>query len=275
MNGYPNDWLALMLLVFLLGMRHGMDADHLATIDGITRSNAALRPRLSRWSGFLFSLGHGLTVIAIAIAVSLSAGHWTTPEWLDAVGGGISIAFLLVLGAWNIHSVLTAPPTAAVSITGLRGRLFPGLKRVGHPFLIALVGALFALSFDTVSQVALFSLTASSMAGAAFCLALGLAFMLGMMVTDGLNGVWSAWLMMRGNRLARAGSRFMGLVVGGLSVLVGLYGLARMLFPAVAGYAEGRELLLGCAVVAVVTLSALAAIILVPEEAPQTSQTSG
>ena len=31
----------LVALAFVLGMKHGMDADHLATIDGLTRFNAA------------------------------------------------------------------------------------------------------------------------------------------------------------------------------------------------------------------------------------------
>ena len=31
----------LVALAFVLGLKHGMDADHLATIDGLTRCNAA------------------------------------------------------------------------------------------------------------------------------------------------------------------------------------------------------------------------------------------
>ena len=33
---------------FLLGLKHGLDPDHLAAIDGLTRFNAARRPRLAR-----------------------------------------------------------------------------------------------------------------------------------------------------------------------------------------------------------------------------------
>ena len=33
----PTDFNALAAVVFLLGMRHGFDADHLATIDALTR----------------------------------------------------------------------------------------------------------------------------------------------------------------------------------------------------------------------------------------------
>ncbi|MHB8167493.1 MAG: HoxN/HupN/NixA family nickel/cobalt transporter, partial [Sulfuricella sp.] len=57
MENLPHDWLALLALVFVLGLKHGFDPDHLATIDGLTRFNAANnKPHLSRWSGLLFSL---------------------------------------------------------------------------------------------------------------------------------------------------------------------------------------------------------------------------
>jgi high-affinity nickel-transport protein len=52
-----------LVLVFILGLRHGMDADHLAAIDGFSR----LRP--SRWNGVLFGLGHGLVVTLLALLV--------------------------------------------------------------------------------------------------------------------------------------------------------------------------------------------------------------
>lgn len=48
MESAAGDWFALLGLVFMLGLRHGLDADHLATIDGLTRFNA---PRRRRWLG--------------------------------------------------------------------------------------------------------------------------------------------------------------------------------------------------------------------------------
>ena len=49
MDALPDNAAALATLVFLLGVKHGLDADHLATIDGLTRHNALVRPRLARW----------------------------------------------------------------------------------------------------------------------------------------------------------------------------------------------------------------------------------
>ena len=67
MSPLPADNFALVLLVFVLGVKHGFDADHLATIDGLTRFNARANPRWARFCGTLFSLGHGAVVIAIAL----------------------------------------------------------------------------------------------------------------------------------------------------------------------------------------------------------------
>ena len=43
-----SDSLALVLLVFVLGLKHGFDADHLAAIDGLTRYNLRQAPARAR-----------------------------------------------------------------------------------------------------------------------------------------------------------------------------------------------------------------------------------
>ncbi|MHB8667631.1 MAG: HoxN/HupN/NixA family nickel/cobalt transporter [Burkholderiales bacterium] len=260
----PNDWLALLAVVYALGLKHGMEPDHLATIDGITRGNAARNPRLARWSGFLFSAGHGAIVILVAIGVGLLARRWQAPAWLDMLGAWISIAFLYALGLLNLHSVFATPAGALVAPAGPKSRLLGRLLRVSHPVLIAAVGALFALSFDTVSQVALFSLTATSLSGWGFSIVLGTAFTLGMMTTDGVNGLWVARLLARADRRALVASRAMGLAVAGLSLLVGSYALARLFLPAIAGHAPRHELLLGCAAAGIVGLSFVIGLRLAP-----------
>ncbi len=255
MNALPNDWLALLTMVYALGLRHGMDPDHIATVDGITRANAARKPGLARWAGFFFSAGHGAIVILVAVGVGLASHAWQAPAWLDAAGAWISIGFLCLLGFANLYGALATPCGQLVAPAGLKSRLFGRLAQVSHPALIAAVGALFALSFDTVSQVALFSLTAKSLAGWGFSLLLGVVFMLGMMTTDGVNGLWVAKLLARADRRALVASRTMGLAIAGLSLLVASYGLARLFAPAIAAPAPAHEFALGCAAVAIVAAS--------------------
>lgn len=257
MESLPLDSPSLVALVFLLGLKHGFDADHLATIDGLTRFNARSRPRLARLCGTLFSLGHGAVVLAVAVGASLLSRGWQAPEWLELSGAGISILFLLGLGVLNLGAVLAAPRDAVVRPQGLKGRWLGRLAEVSHPAGVALVGALFALSFDTLSQAALFAVAGGSGAGGGALRAAGLAgcFVLGMLVADGANGFWIARLIARADGVARIASRVMALAVAGMSLLVAAYGLARLLSPRIEAWGEGKELLLGAVVVTVMAAS--------------------
>jgi len=273
MENLPNDWLALLALVFALGLKHGFDPDHLATIDGLTRFNAASnKPRLSRWSGLLFSLGHGAVVTTVAVLVGILARKWEIPVWVEGLGAWISILFLLALGAANLAAVLRTHPGQMVRMVGLKGRWLGRLSQTSHPAMIALIGALFAFSFDTLSQTALFSLTASNMAGWLFSAALGMVFMLGMIATDGLNGLWVSRMINKADQRAQIASRVMGLAVGGLSILVGLFGIAKYFFPGIAARSEGHEMLMGIAVIATVALSYFLALRLVAASSPLPSK---
>jgi high-affinity nickel-transport protein len=245
MESMPHDWPGLVMLVFILGLKHGMDPDHLATIDGLTRFNAERRPRVSRWSGFLFSLGHGAVVTLVAGVVAAMTGEWSAPAWLEDLGASISIVFLLALGSVNLRAVFRAAPHELVRSVGIRGRWLGRLSEASHPVVIAAVGAAFALSFDTISQAALFSLTALHLAGWVFATTMGLIFMLGMMVTDGVNGLWVARLLRRADRRALVASRVLSLSIGLLSIAIAALGLARYLSPEFARAIESAGMLMG------------------------------
>ncbi len=256
----PSDWSYLLILTFVLGMKHGFDADHLATIDGLTRFNARARPRMARYCGMLFSLGHGAVVVGIALGISVIAGQWAVPEWFGVLGALVSIAFLVALGSLNLAAVLRAGPQEVVQPVGLKGRLLGGLGQASQPLLVAVVGALFALSFDTLSQAAFFALTATQFGGWQHALVLGLLFTVGMLLSDGINGLWIARLIARADQVALVASRVMGLVVSGVSLLVAGFGVAKLLLPAVDAWSEGKELIFGFALVAIIAISFVAAI---------------
>lgn len=259
MDTAQHQLMSMSLLVFLLGLKHGFDADHLATIDGLTRFNARSQPRLARYCGVLFSLGHGAVVVAIALAVSTLAQHWQTPGWLETFGAWVSIAFLFSIGLLNVRAVLRATPGEVVRPVGLKGRFLGRLLEAASPGLVALVGALFALSFDTISQAALFALTATQFGGWQDALLLGLLFMLGMLVTDGVNGFWISRLISRTDRIAAIASRIMSLAVAGVSLMVGAFGVMKMTSPVVDAWSHGNEFFLSLAVVAAIAASFLLA----------------
>lgn len=226
MSALPVDWLSLTALVFLLGLKHGFDPDHLVAIDGFTRTSR------SRWCGLFFSLGHGVMVTLVALTVAVAASDWQPPGWLERLGAWISISILLALGSANLLMVLRARPGRPVSLVGLRGRwLAQRLGRSSHPVVIASVGAAFALSLDTISHALLFSLTGVSIAGWIFALALGLLFTLGMVATDAVNGWWVAKMVAGADRRAASASRAMSIAIAFLCLALAAGGLAKYPLP--------------------------------------------
>src|SRR5213592_626550 len=172
------DILGLAALVFVQGLKHGVDPDHLVAIDGFTRSSR------SRWCGLFFSLGHGVVVTLIGV--------------------------LLALGIANLLAVLRAAPGVPVPLVGLRGHwLSERLAGASHPAVIAAVGAAFALSFDTISHALVFSMTGASLAGWFFAAVLGVVFTCGMAVTDAASGLWVARLVRSADQRAASASRIM------------------------------------------------------------------
>lgn len=171
----------LLPLVFALGLRHGLDADHLAAIDGLTR----VRP--SPWNGALFALGHGAVVTVLAVGAShVLAGvdvSWLSP-WL----------FLLIAGV-NLYRLARPAPTPLAG-----GRLL----NLGP----AALGVILAVGFETSSQ-----LSALALANQTAPLLLGAVFTLGMLCTDGLDGVLASRVVRAGGTRAARASRAMGWAV--------------------------------------------------------------
>lgn len=253
----PHDFISLALIVLMLGIKHGLDADHLAAIDGLTRYNAQTRPRLSQMAGVLFSLGHGVVVIGVALGVSTLAQAWRAPPWLASFGAWVSISVLTLLALINIASVMQTPRHESASLVGWRSGVFAHLLRAGSPWMVMGVGTLFALSFDTVSQATLFAVTATQFGGWQPALLLALLFIGGMLLTDGVNGWWISRLIRRSDETARVASRVMALAVSGVSLLTAALGVATQTVPDVDTWAEGKELWFGAAIIMVAFASYL------------------
>lgn len=253
-----NSWLALMFLAFTLGMKHGLDADHLATIDGLARFNARRNRKVARWCGFLFSAGHGAVIITGSLLVWILAARWEVPPWAEDLGAWISIGILTLLGLVNLRAVLMTPTHEVVHSVGIKGRFLGHLQQTANPLLIFSIGALFALSFETLSQINLYALAAAQFGGWRHALALSVAFTLGMMATDGINGLWISRLMRRTDQIAPLASRVMGLTVAALSLVVAAFGLAQYVSPDIAAWGEAKALYFGWGVVAVIAVSFVA-----------------
>jgi high-affinity nickel-transport protein len=143
----------MIALVFMLGLRHGFDPDHLVAIDGLTRSTK------SRWCGLFFSLGHGVVVTLIGVAVAVAVTEWQAPAWLERAGALSSVVLLLALGFANLLALVRAPRGHRVPLIGLRGRwVAERLARASHPALVASIKH--AIPGPALSLVALLAITA-------------------------------------------------------------------------------------------------------------------
>jgi nickel/cobalt transporter (NiCoT) family protein len=254
-DALPSDFLALALVVLLLGVKHGFDADHLAAIDAITRYNARTRPNLARCAGSLFSLGHGVVVVLVAVGVSLLARQWQPPAWLGLTGAWISIAVLSLLGALNIRSAVVVPAGQAAALVGWRSGAFARLLKAASAPMVLAVGMLFALSLDTVSLATLFAVAGTRHGGVAPALGLALAFIAGMLLTDGINGWWIARLVQRADRAADVAARTMALAVAAVALLTAGLGVARLSWPGFDAWADGKAAWFGAAVIVLVVAS--------------------
>lgn len=210
-----NSYGLLILMAIVLGMRHAIDLDHLATIDAMTRCIAP--SSWSKYVGSLFSLGHGLIVIGISAIVGTCQLNLQFSPWLKDIGSWISIFFLLLFGILNFYFLLRTQSEAPFSLKGhVFSKMFKGPL---HPCMVMLIGALFAISFDTMSQVALFSLSAVTMGGWILAVILGGCFTLGMIFADGFNG----WIVAH---ILGISSRYSRIVYQGLSIIIGIFSVS-------------------------------------------------
>ena len=227
MQDMPTDVFALIALVFAFGLKHGLDPDHLATIDGLSRFNASSKPWLAKSAGILFSIGHGLIVTAVVVTVSLLPGRLLLPGWLEGFGTAVSIVTLLMLAALNLHASFNRYDALAKPV-GLKSWL---RIRSGHPLLVLGIGALFALSFDTLSLATFFSFAAVHVSFETYAFVLGIVFTCGMIVTDGMNGILTARFIRQSETRALIASRVMSFTIGSVSLLVAVSLVSRLILP--------------------------------------------
>lgn len=226
--------MTLILIVFILGIRHGLDADHLAFIDGQTRYNWQVGSPIARWVGTLFSFGHGLVVASIAIILGLFTKNFEFPLYFGTFATWIAITSLLIIGTFNVINLLeTKASNSHYHIKGIKGKFIPRiLRETTNPFLIILIGGLFALAADTVSQTAVWALAAANSSGY-LSLILGPVFMLGMMITDTIDSWIAHRMLTQSSKIGRTASRMIGWLIVALAYSVAFYQIFTFFNPVI------------------------------------------
>ena len=178
--------LGTAFLAYVLGLRHAVDADHIATIDNVVRKlmQEGKRPYAV---GLFFSLGHSLS-IALAVAAIAGAAFALQGRFAEfksigsVIGTGASAFFLLAIavinlvilrGVWqSFRKARRGEPVAEQELNALlagRGflaRIFrPLFRMVSRSWQMFPVGFLFGLGFDTATEISLFAVAASQASG--------------------------------------------------------------------------------------------------------------
>jgi nickel/cobalt transporter (NiCoT) family protein len=174
--------LGTSLLAYTFGLRHAVDADHIAAIDNVTRKlmQDGKRPVAV---GFFFSLGHSTVVVLASAALALTTSALGARfESFKAVGGTIgmlvSALFLFVVAAANLVILRSVYQTFRsmrrggtfveedvnhlLARRGLLGRLFrPMFRLVSRSWHMYPLGLLFGLGFDTATEIGLLGISAA------------------------------------------------------------------------------------------------------------------
>lgn len=173
--------LGTSLLAYTFGLRHAVDADHISAIDNVTRKLLAER-KTPVAVGFFFSLGHSTIVVALTVAIAITAVlvKQSMPQLQSIgaiVGTSVSALFLFLIAAINglvlvgIFKTFREVHRGEVyndeslddmlNQRGLLGRFFrPLLKIVDASWKMYPIGLLFGLGFDTATEVGLLGIAA-------------------------------------------------------------------------------------------------------------------
>jgi high-affinity nickel-transport protein len=180
-----NDNLSALLILFILGLRHGLDPDHITVIDNYTYRLHENKNTWSRWVGTLFTLGHGVMVTLIALTLSYLKNHFEVPTWVDIALNWIPMVLLFTMGIGNVISLLQTKINNPLSI---KKHLVPKfLDKNLNPFTVFITGLIFGFIFDTSSQIAAFGLTVSGTHHWLFSVIGGVTFSVGLIFTGTID----------------------------------------------------------------------------------------
>ena len=241
------------LLAYSFGLRHAVDADHIAAIDNVTRKLMQQGER-PIGVGLYFSLGHAAVVVILSIAVAFAASEVqgslaSLKAFGDVAGTLISALFLFAIAVFNIIVLISVYRSfdavrrgetfveddfdILLNSRGFLARFFrPLFRLVTKSWHMAPIGFLFGFGFDTVTEVGLFGISATqatSGSSLAVVLLFPALFAAGMTLLDTTDGILMlgayGWAFMKPirklyyNLTITAVSVLVALVVGGLEAL--------------------------------------------------------
>ncbi|WFU38267.1 HoxN/HupN/NixA family nickel/cobalt transporter [Bradyrhizobium sp. CB82] len=175
--------MATALLAWVFGLRHAVDADHIAAIDNVVRKlmHAGDAPNSA---GLYFALGHSTVVVVATLLLWLGVASLGGDGLLKTVGGligtSVSALFLFLIAAVNLAIFIGLWRTLRAIRHGTHDAEGIDALLAGHGFLARLLapmfrmvsksqhmfplGFLFGLGFDTASEIGLLSISVTEAA---------------------------------------------------------------------------------------------------------------
>jgi high-affinity nickel-transport protein len=171
--------VAAALLAYSYGLRHAVDADHIAAIDNVTRKLMQQGQKPVAVGAF-FSLGHSTIVVLACVAIAAtSLVFGDNIDWLhhygSTIGTLVSALFLLMMALLNtliLRDVwrrfqnvkrgkgFTETEELQAVQGGVMSRLFSvTFNLVNKSWQMYLVGFLFGLGFDTATEIGLLGIS--------------------------------------------------------------------------------------------------------------------
>jgi len=177
--------LTSLALLLMLGLRHGLEADHVVMINGLTLNASRRGHATAPWVGSFFAVGHGLMLVLVSLLVHQLTRAQLLAPWLMEAAGGLSLLLVFVVGLVNLRALLGGDEYRP---QGWKQQWMPDRLRRGSGAWPALVtGVLFALMFDTLAISALICSLPAATAGPLAIIALGIIFTLGMAISETLD----------------------------------------------------------------------------------------
>jgi high-affinity nickel-transport protein len=168
-----------------LGLRHGIDPDHIAVIDSFTLKFHQEKLPNAKWVGTIFAFGHGIVVTIVSVLIAYLGNSLILNVWLSAFLEWIPTLLLYLIVIINLKNLFS---NSDVKIIGWRNRLIPNKYVKGNLYHVFLTGVIFALVFDTITQAAAWSYAASHENEFTHSLFMGVFFSFGMIAVDTIDG---------------------------------------------------------------------------------------
>lgn len=92
--------LSILLLGFVLGMRHATDADHVVAVTNIVSQQSSVRS--AAWTGIVWGIGHSLTVLVVGGAI-VAFGLVVSERLGQSLELSVAV-MLIVLGLMNLNA---------------------------------------------------------------------------------------------------------------------------------------------------------------------------